>query len=72
VLYTLPEGACIQRDAIRDMMIAGGVRRWTTKFTGRSFSKLDACEAVRGKPSRMKDADGDIDGFPAGDAETAA
>lgn len=39
-------------------MIAGGVRRCTTKFMGIRWSRLEAWEAVRGNPSRMNEADG--------------
>ena len=61
VLYTLPDGSCTQREAIRDRIIEGGVTRCTTKLIGTRESKLVAWEAVRGKPSRMKDAEGETD-----------
>lgn len=61
VLYTLPDGSWTQRDAMRERMTDGGVRRWTTKLTGISESKVDAWAAVRGKPSRMNDAERDTD-----------
>lgn len=61
MLYTRPEGACTHRDAIRDIIIAGGVRRCTTRLIGTSFSRLNACAAVRGKPSRINEAEGHVD-----------
>lgn len=36
--------------------MAGGVRRWTTRFMGIKLSRDVAWVAVRGKPSRMKEA----------------
>lgn len=39
-------------------MTDGGVKRWMTKLMGTIRSRLVACTAVRGKPSRMNDADG--------------
>lgn len=64
MLYTRPDGAWTHRLVIRDIMTDGGVKRWTTKFIGRIRSerirsKLKACTAVRGKPSRMNEADGE-------------
>lgn len=47
---------------MRDRMTDGGVRRWTTKLTGTKASRLAAWVAVRGKPSRMNEAEGHIDG----------
>jgi hypothetical protein len=60
-LYTLPDGSWTQRDAIRERIIEGGVTKWTTKLMGTRESKLAAWEAVRGNPSKMKDAEGETD-----------
>src|SRR5699024_2669680 len=60
VLYTLPEGSWTQREPIRERITDGGVRRCTTKFTGTILSRLPACATVRGKPSRMKEALGEM------------
>lgn len=62
MLYTRPEGSWTQRDAIRERMTEGGVLRCTTKFTGTKLSRLVAWLAVRGNPSRMKEAEESIEG----------
>ena len=61
MLYTLPDGSWIQREAIRDRITDGGVRSWTTKLTGIRASRLAAWAAVRGNPSRINEAVGEID-----------
>lgn len=50
-------------------MTEGGVTRWTTKFTGTMVSRLEAWVAVRGKPSRIKDAEGIIDELGADESQ---
>lgn len=47
---------------MRPRMISIGVIRETTKLTGIIESSLLACTDVRGKPSRIKDAEGEDDG----------
>lgn len=50
-------------------MTEAGVISSTTKFTGTSLSRAVAWEAVRGNPSRIKDAEEDIEGGGAVDEE---
>ena len=59
VLYTLPEGACIQRDVIRFRIISKGVFSETTKLIGMVVASVEAWVAVRGKPSSIKEAPGE-------------
>jgi hypothetical protein len=61
---------------MRARITEGGVRRCTTKLTGTRLSRLVAWEEVRGKPSRMKDAEGSIEwdwvGVEEGEGEEGA
>ena len=58
VLYTLPEGSWTHLFVILEAIISGGVIKCTTRLTVVRVSRLNACETVRGKPSRMNDAVG--------------
>ncbi len=44
-----------------------GVMRLTTRLIGTRESRRDACMAVRGKPSRMNEAEGEVDTAGAGE-----
>lgn len=57
---------CTQREAIRRRIMSVGVRRETTRLMGTRASRRAAWLAVRGNPSRMKDAEGAPDGCAGG------
>src|SRR4051812_43899429 len=54
---------------MRERIMSTGVTRSSTRFIGRRCDRYSACEAVRGKPSRMKDVLGSVEGLTAAEAD---
>src|SRR4051812_10424711 len=54
---------------MRERIMSTGVTKCRTRFIGRRCDRYSACEAVRGKPSRMKEVLGSVEGLTAAETD---